>query len=96
MVADFASSADAHSSTISSLDETIALANQTTESIEASSAEDAAEQPASPIDFIVGLPDNVGNAVSGLTDDAQKALNGFIEALAVMIVTSCIISCAAP
>ena len=74
-----------------SVNETIALANQTAESIEASSVEDADEQATSPIDFIVGIPDSVGNAVSGLTADAQKALNGFIEALAVMIVTSCII-----
>ena len=75
-----------------SVDETIAIANQTTESIESASGQESSEESAStPLDWITGIPDNVGNAVSNLTADAQKALNGFIEALAVMIVTSCII-----
>ena len=84
-----------------SINETIALADQTAESIEASAASaPAAEEAgdsasASPLEWLANIPNNVTNTVtetvSGLTDDAQKALNGFIEALAVMIVTSCVI-----
>ena len=96
-----------------SINETIAAADQTVNSIEAATAEAASEEAASgeqasgeqastPLDFVTGIPNAVGDAVIGLTegvqgavtgliDEAQKALNGFIEALAVMVVTSCII-----
>lgn len=82
-----------------SVDQTIAAANKTTEEI-ASTPESATSESdaSSPLDWFLGLPENVGNAVSDLADSAQKALdwftatlNRFIEALAVMVVTSCII-----
>lgn len=37
------------------------------------------------------LPENISNGVNGLTGDVQNTLNNFIEALAIMIVTSCVI-----
>lgn len=37
------------------------------------------------------LTDKVENGVTKVSDDLQQSLNGFIEALAVMIVTSCLI-----
>lgn len=82
-----------------SVDQTIAAANKTTEEI-ASTPESATSESgaSSPLEWFLGLPENVGNAVSDLADSAQKALdwftatlNRFIEALAVMVVTSCII-----
>ena len=82
-----------------SVDQTIAAANKTTEEI-ASAPESATSESgaSSPLEWFLGLPENVGNAVSDLADSAQKALdwftatlNRFIEALAVMVVTSCII-----
>jgi len=89
-----------------SIDETLALAQQTTENIEAESqaaADDASATEGGedssgsngPVDFISDLADSVTNQVTStateLTESAQTALNGFIEALAMMIVTSCII-----
>ncbi|MBQ9043927.1 MAG: hypothetical protein IJ111_14080 [Eggerthellaceae bacterium] len=75
-----------------SVDETIALANQTVEGIESESSASSVEAESTGLfDWIADIPSNVGNAVTDLTADAQKALNGFIEALAVMVVTSCII-----
>ena len=82
-----------------SVDQTIAAANKTTEEI-ASTPESATSESgaSSPLEWFLGLPENVGNAVSDLADSAQKALdwftatlNRFIEALAAMVVTSCII-----
>lgn len=76
-----------------SVDETLELANETTATIEESvKSEAAAEaQSASPLEWLANIPSTVGDSLAGMTNDAQKALNGFVEALAVMIVTSCII-----
>lgn len=75
-----------------SVNETIAIANQTVENAESESEAASSEESATtPLDWIADIPNTVTGAVSNLTEDAQKALNGFIEALALMIVTSCII-----
>ncbi len=79
-----------------SVNETLALAEQTTESIEGAVEEEtASESPESPLEWIANLPSNVSSsasdALAGLTADAQKALNDFMDALAMMIVTSCVI-----
>ena len=82
-----------------SVEQTIAAANQSAEQIGSNAGAAASENStSSPLDWFMGLPESVGNAVSSLTEDAQKVLdwftatlNRFIEALAVMVVTSCII-----
>ena len=57
---------------------------------------DQAEQPeeegdGSILDFIASIPEMVTEGVSSLTDDVLDQVNRFIESLAVMIVTSCVI-----
>lgn len=73
-----------------SIDETIQTAEQTTDAIEGSAEKEgsaAQTDSANPLSFLTSMPDKLG----GLTDAARNALNNFIEALAVMIVTSCVI-----
>lgn len=41
--------------------------------------------------FIQDIPENLTNAAAGVSEEVQAALNRFIETLAVMIVTSCVI-----
>jgi len=74
-----------------SVNDTLALAEKTTEEIEEASAASADASNESILDFITSIPESATTAVTDMTADAQKALNGFIEALAVMIVTSCVI-----
>lgn len=71
----------------SSINETIQTAEQTTEAIEESASEGESTDSANPLSFLLQMPDELGR----LTDSAQNSLNNFIEALAVMVVTSCII-----
>jgi len=72
-----------------SINETIQTAEQTTDNIEnsASAQEGEATDSANPLSFLLQVPEELNK----LTDAARNALNNFIEALAVMIVTSCII-----
>ena len=64
---------------------------------EAQAAEEAAqnvaqaEQDQSLLDMIQQIPEQISTAASGVSKEAQNALNSFIETLAVMIVTSCVI-----
>lgn len=84
----------------SSITETVEAAQQTTDQIEAV-AQDVNVQEGTTgeqVDFwqtIQSLPSTLSNSVTStvtnLTQEAQKSVNNFIEALAVMIVTSCII-----
>lgn len=81
-----------------SIDQTIAIAEQTQEEAEAV-MEDVtnAQEPATTNiwETIAQLPDtfssSVTETVNGLTEEAQSSLKNFIEALAVMLVTSCVI-----
>ncbi|MBP3892751.1 MAG: hypothetical protein J6D34_01780 [Atopobiaceae bacterium] len=71
-----------------SINETIQTAEQTTDAIEGSAQQEGeAADAANPLSFLLQVPEELNK----LTDAARNALNNFIEALAVMIVTSCII-----
>lgn len=70
-----------------SIQETIQTVEQTTEAIEESADDGQATDSSNPLSFLLGMPEELGK----LTDGARNSLNNFIEALAVMIVTSCII-----
>lgn len=68
----------------SSIDATIQSAKQTTEEIgESAEAEDEG--------VLSGLISKIENSVTDVTEKVQNVLNNFMEALAVMIVTSCVI-----
>lgn len=67
-----------------SINETIESAKETTEAI----GENADEGEES---IWEGIVSKVGNGVSSVTAGVEKVLNNFIEALAVMIITSCVI-----
>ena len=53
------------------------------------------EEPKSGFDtlvqFVQEIPENISEAATGVSEEVQSALNHFIETLAVMIVTSCVI-----
>lgn len=72
-----------------SIDSTLESAKEATEEIEKSAkdSDDSKENEG----FLAGIISTVQNGVSGVTDKIQTVLNDFIESLAVMIVTSCII-----
>ena len=70
-----------------SIRETLETAEQTTDAIEQSAGEGKSEDSSNPLSFLLNVPDELGK----LTDSARTSLSNFIEALAVMIVTSCII-----
>lgn len=67
----------------SSIDKTIEDAKQTTESIDNDSEEDK--------NALSGIISKVTDSVSEVTAKVKNVLNNFIEALAVLIVTSCVI-----
>ena len=70
-----------------SINETLAAAEQTTAAIEESAEEGKSTDTANPLAFLTNMPEELNK----LTQSAQDSLSNFIEALAVMIVTSCII-----
>lgn len=70
-----------------SIQETLETAQQTTDAIEQSADQGKGEDSTNPLSFLLNMPDELGK----LTDSARNSLSNFIEALAVMIVTSCII-----
>lgn len=72
-----------------SINSTLESAKEATEEIE-ESAEDS-KNSKDDEGFLAGIISTVQNGVSGVTNKIQTVLNDFIEALAVMIVTSCII-----
>lgn len=72
-----------------SIEETIASAKEAAELTE-SDAEDT-EGETEKKGFFGGLISNVQNSVSNATDKVESILNRFIEALAVLLVTSCVI-----
>lgn len=71
--------------TVASAEEASALATQAVES------DESTDDGFHPIQWVQDLPENVSAAVTTAAEKAQEALTGFIEALAVMIVTSCVI-----
>ena len=81
---------------LASLNETIANAQQTAEDIEKSAEEETASTTENQgiLETLQNLPSTIAqipDGVNDLVEEAKVALNNFIEALAVMIVTSCII-----
>ena len=70
-----------------SINETIQTAEQTTDAIEDSAAQGESTDTTNPLAFLMNVPEELNK----LTESARNALNNFVEALAVMIVTSCII-----
>lgn len=73
----------------SSIQHTLASAKEATEIIE-----DGTEDTAKEEGLLAGLTSKVSGvkeSISGMTEKAEKILNDFIEALAVMLVTSCVI-----
>jgi hypothetical protein len=73
-----------------SIDQTIATAEQTSTAIEESAGEGESEGSDNPLNDFLDNFDITGE-LQKLTDSAQRSLGNFIEALAVMIVTSCVI-----
>lgn len=67
----------------SSIQETLDSAKKTTEEIEKDAKEDQG--------IIEGIISKVKDGISGIMKKIESVLNNFIEALAVMIVTSCVI-----
>lgn len=70
-----------------SIAQTIQTAEQTTEAIEESANEGESTDSSNPLSFLLNMPEELNS----LTESARNSLSNFIEALAVMIVTSCII-----
>lgn len=70
-----------------SINETIATAEQTTDAIEDSAGEGESTDSSNPLSFLLNMPEELNQ----LTESARASLGNFIEALAVMIVTSCLI-----
>ena len=73
-----------------SIDETIAQAESTSQRIE-EGTKAKEQQETDLLTQIQNLPDTIAGNVVGWVDEAKEALNGFVEALAVMVVTSCVI-----
>lgn len=88
----------------SSIAQTIETAEQTADAVEDSAeatsttgttqTQQESQQQTGFIETIQQLPQAISqipNAVDGVTEQAQRSINNFIEALAVMVVTSCVI-----
>lgn len=73
-----------------SIQETIESAEKTTGEIESASANEKKDGEQDE-GLLSGLVSKVKDGVSGVTDQVENVLNRFIEALAVLIVTSCLI-----
>ena len=77
-----------------SMNETIAALEQT-DGVTGAAAADAGANAANGgktfVDFLTSIPENLSNAATGVSEQVQARLNMFIETLAVMIVTSCVI-----
>jgi hypothetical protein len=74
-----------------SIETTIEQASQTTQRIEEATNEKEGEQQPDLLTTLQNLPNTVTENLTKWVDEAKESLNGFIEALAVMVVTSCII-----
>lgn len=75
-----------------SIQSTIETAKETTDAIQnESETEEDTEEKGFLSGIISSVTDGVSNAVSGVTDKAGEMVNNFIEALAVMAITCCVI-----
>lgn len=70
-----------------SINETLEAADQSTRDIEESAEESKGDEE----DFMKRLLNRIKGGISGLTDKLKNVLSNFIDAIAVLMVTSCII-----
>ena len=74
-----------------SMEATIAEAKETTEAVEDSAAQDSQEDQGWLSGLFSKVTDGISQAATGLTQKVGQMLNHFMEALAVMLVTACVI-----
>ena len=75
----------------SSIDAAVASAEEVSNDSEAVSNQEESQESQNPLDFITSIPETISSGVEDIVSTGQEALNNLIEALAVMIVTSCVI-----
>ena len=74
-----------------SIDQTIETAKEATAEIEANASSEEQEDEGFLSGILSAVTDGVSNVISGITEKAGELVNSFIEALAVMLVTCCVI-----
>lgn len=74
-----------------SIDQTIETAKEATAEIEANASSEEKEDEGFLSGILSAVTDGVSNVISGITEKAGELVNSFIEALAVMLVTCCVI-----
>ena len=74
-----------------SIDATIESARETTSAVESAAEDEAAEDEGFWAGLISSITEGIGNVTAGITDKVGGMVNDFMEALAVMLVTSCVI-----
>ena len=75
----------------SSIQETVDAAKKATEEIQSSSEGQQDSDSSDNSGVLSGIISGIKNGVSDISDKLEAVLNNFIEALAVMLVTSCVI-----
>ena len=75
----------------SSIQDTIDSAKKATEQIQENNGEQSESDTDDGNGVISGILSGIKNGVSDISDKVETVLNNFIEALAVMLVTSCVI-----
>ena len=73
------------------IDDTYADSVAPVEEVAETQPDERSEEGGSPLDFILNLPNMVADGLTSITDGVLDQVNAFIEWLAVMIVTSCVI-----
>lgn len=74
-----------------SIEETIETAKETTAEIEANASDEDAEEEGFWSGILSAVTDGVSSLISSATEKVGSLVNSFIEALAVMLVTCCVI-----
>ena len=75
----------------SSIQETVDAAKKATQEIQSSSEGQQDSDSSDNRGVLSGIISGIKNGVSDISDKVESVLNNFIEALAVMLVTSCVI-----
>ena len=75
----------------SSIQDTVDAAKKATQEIQSSSDEQQDSDSSDNSGVLSGIISGIKNGVSDISDKLEAVLNNFIEALAVMLVTSCVI-----
>lgn len=74
-----------------SMQQTIDAAKETTSEIETSAAEENAQEEGFWSGLVSAVTDGVSSVISGATQKAGEVINNLLEALAIMLVTCCVI-----